>query len=233
MMAHFEKLKTPLKAVEKYPTISAQIRRFQALGWFDILAQNLWSLFSSPDFLNPEERRSFDHVEPFDEWEEFALFGCHYILLVANTGAVRSANDTLPEMPILEEWLSSTVQMDVAFTESPKGYGCRRFAAGLPLKSSNRASTCIGNFAGMGPQTRVNTVDIYATIADNLKEVPRPHSWKSQCMPCARMCHSITDLGEWGGLYLLVAELRQTAPSGIVGYIIDVSWASLGFWSCN
>jgi hypothetical protein len=199
MMAHFEKLKTPLGAVEKYPTTSAQQRRFQSLGWTNVSAQNLWSLFSSPDFLRPEERKALDQVEPFDEWEEFALFGCHYVLLVANTDYFPGAVADLHEMDTPLKQSSSTLEMEVRFSRSPKGCGCKRFAAGLPLKGPDRASTNIGNFAGMGLQTRVDSMDVYATVSES-QQGPQPSNPKTQSSPSGRMCHTTTDLGDSGSL---------------------------------
>lgn len=198
-MAHFEKLKTPLRAVEKYPTTSAQQSRFQSLGWADVSAQNLWSLFSSPSFLRPEERKALDQIEPFDEWEEFALFGCHYVLLVADTSILPDVLKKLPEMGAPIKLSSPSLQVEVRFSESPKGIGCRRFAAGLPLKSSDQASSNVGNFAGMGLQTRVDSVDVYATEAGTL-QTPQSIYWRSESCPSGRMGHTITDLGDSGSL---------------------------------
>jgi len=197
-VAHFEKLKTPLKAVKKYPTTSAQQQRFQARGWQDISARNLWELWGSPDFLGPEERKALDAIEPFDEWEEFALFGSHYVLVVANR-FIPYATKKQPETEISVKISISSLQMEVKFSESPKGCGYRRFAAGLPLKG-DRASTRVGNFAGLGLETRIDSCDVYAATADNLQYTPQSDSRSSQSYPSKRQCHTITDLGDAGAL---------------------------------
>src|SRR5437868_4653194 len=88
MMAHFDKLQTPLRAVEKYSSTTDQLERFRRLGWPYISVCNLWKLWSSSHFASVSERKELDRIEPFDEWEEFALFGCHYFLLVADTVSV-------------------------------------------------------------------------------------------------------------------------------------------------
>jgi tRNA wybutosine-synthesizing protein 4 len=198
MMAHFEKLKTPLKAVKKYPTTSAQQQRFQARGWQDVSARNLWELWGSPEFLGPEERKALGAIEPFDEWEEFALFGCHYVLLVANI-FIADTIEKQPETEIPVVVSISSLQMEVKFSESPKGCGYRRFAAGLPLKG-NRALARVGNFAGAGLETRIDSCDVYATATDNLQDAPQPDTRNSQSYPSKRQCHTITDLGDAGAL---------------------------------
>lgn len=82
MLAHFEKLRTPLRAIGRMDQMKD---RFAAAGFPEpgIDIRTLWELWSDPTFLSAEQRRALDRVEPFDEWEEFALFGSHYFLLVA------------------------------------------------------------------------------------------------------------------------------------------------------
>jgi tRNA wybutosine-synthesizing protein 4 len=155
MMAHFKKLQTPLQAVEKYPTTEAQQKRFQSLGWPIVSIHNLWELWSTPDFTSSAERKHLDSIEPFDEWEEFALFGCHYFLLVANTPCAfsklesRSGQNEIPAAPML---------MDAMYAEYPKGNGLRRFAASFASvgRAGTRPRDMIGNFGGMGLTTRLN-----------------------------------------------------------------------------
>src|SRR2546423_123299 len=86
MLKHFEKLNTPLRSVHEYPDIHSQTQRFFALGYEKVNARNLWRLWSDPLFLSPSQRLALDKTEPFDEWEEFALFASHYILVIAQVG---------------------------------------------------------------------------------------------------------------------------------------------------
>ena len=196
MMAHFNKLQTPLGAVEKYPTTSAQVRRFKTLGWQDVSARNLWDLWAASDFLTSDERVSLDAVEPFDEWEEFALFGCHYILLVADNIAGRlrrrirdlSASSSLSELRI--------VRAHVIYSENKNSGGNRKFASALPIRSPKGTHDRIGNFAGMGMKSRLASYDIYST--NEILDVTFDFSGSSS--PSSRMCHTITDLGDAGAL---------------------------------
>lgn len=202
-MAHFDKLQTPLRAVQKYPTAVAQESRFKDLGWSKASAHNLWRLWNDSSFITPQERISLDRFEPFDEWEEFALFGCHYFLLVAdNTGSLPSCRPGKVASPNPEGWAAShdssrSVKVEIAYTDNPKGQGCRRFAAMLPLKGSTRTQDRVGLFAGMGLNTRTNTYDVYANdLARDFTSNP----FEASVMPSSRMCHTITDIGEAGAL---------------------------------
>lgn len=42
MMAHFDKIHTPLGSIRSYPTTHAQEKRFIDLGWSNVTARNLW-----------------------------------------------------------------------------------------------------------------------------------------------------------------------------------------------
>jgi tRNA wybutosine-synthesizing protein 4 len=196
MMAHFNKLQTPLGAVEKYPTTSAQVRRFKTLGWQDVSARNLWDLWAASDFLTSEERVSLDAVEPFDEWEEFALFGCHYILLVADNiaGRLRRRIRDLSASSSLSE--SQIIRAHVIYSENKSLSGNRKFASALPIRNPKGTHDRIGNFAGMGMKSRLASYDIYST--NEILDVTFDFSGSSS--PSSRMCHTITDLGDAGAL---------------------------------
>ena len=214
-MAHFVKLNTPLRAVQKYPTTGAQEERFKNRGWSKASARNLWRLWNDPTFLTSEERISLDAVEPFDEWEEFALFGCHYFLLVASTAAETSGWESSEGKPSSSsnDCSNHTVVPSIAFemeySENPKAQGSRRFGAVMPLKSQNRTQDIVGVFGGMGLNTRLNTYDVYtADLAGGMHSSGRAAS----VVPSSRMCHSITDLGEAGAL--LVGG--RTSPDNVL-----------------
>ena len=201
MMTHFRKLQTPLQAVEKYPTIEDQRGRFQALGWPRISIRNLWELWSASDFATAPERKYLDSIEAFDEWEEFALFGCHYFLLVADTSKGKSEPDINLDCTQYANADSSVackppLWMDVAYGEYPKAQGCRRFAAAIPVRGGGRSDDRVGNFGGMGLVTRLNSYDVYAR--DLLGRVP--FQSREIAVPSSRMCHTTTDLADLGTL---------------------------------
>ncbi|TGO61403.1 hypothetical protein BOTNAR_0129g00140 [Botryotinia narcissicola] len=196
MMAHFDKLGTPLGACKKYPTVAAQDRRFRSLGWPSVLVRNLWELWGAEDFLDSSERIALDSVEPFDEWEEFALFGCHYLLLVADNVSTENF-EAIQESSKQKLDGFKTSCTESIYSEYPKAQGQRRFAAPLSLKSEKKGQDLIGNFSGMGLNTRVSSCDVYSTDVHgfSLFDYQGSHSW-----PSSRMCHTITEIGDGGSL---------------------------------
>lgn len=200
MMAHFDKLQTPLHAVQQYPTALAQKQRFRDLGWSKVAVRNLWELWGSSDFLNPIERKSLDRVEPFDEWEEFALFGQHYFCLVADTGTSKSPPTSIAvenerEYINFSTYPTKEVKLSVSFAEYPKSQGRRRFAAAMLLTGPVRSLTRFGTFGGMGLVSRMGSYDEYAS--DKLEYLRRK---APSITPSSRMCHTITDIGAAGAL---------------------------------
>ncbi|CAL3962524.1 unnamed protein product [Diplocarpon coronariae] len=199
MMAHFDKLQTPLGAVRRYPTENHQRDRFQNLGWPKVSICNLWKLWNSPQFITSDERIALDAVEPFDEWEEFALFGCHYFLLVADSPNPEEATGTTQpsSKPGMLVQSSSPAQFGIhgrsTFSEYPKTQGCKRFAAAMPTQSHNRAQDNIGVFGGMGLITRVDTCDEYSVDGAKYRTIA---ARGCAVTPSSRMCHTITDLGD-------------------------------------
>ncbi|RKF59928.1 tRNA wybutosine-synthesizing protein 4 [Golovinomyces cichoracearum] len=197
MIAHFEKLNSPLGAVQKYPTTISQIRRFRDLGWPDVSAKNLWELWSSNDFLTAEERIALNAVEAFDEWEEFCLYGNHYFILVASTlDSGRGMTTTLSTIPIAEINPCSNSRWKAKFTACQKPQGRRRFAAPLLIKSHDKAKDKIALFSGAGMMSRLNSRDEYSTSDQDLVD-DRAHGFAT---PRSRMCHTITELGDAGAL---------------------------------
>lgn len=196
MMAHFEKLKSPLGAVKKYQTKNAQINRFKDLGWKQVSARNLWELWSSNDFLTAEERVALDSIEPFDEWEEFSLFGSHYLLLVANSQDLHSRILRSPEAVVYKP--SNSLILREIHSPYHKPHGSRRFAAPLFVNSQYRSKDRIALFGGLGTTTRLNSRDEYSSIDQDVIS----SNYCNSTIPSSRMCHTITDLGDMGAILI-------------------------------
>lgn len=94
MLSHFEKT-APLQSVIDYPALNDQRQRFTAAGWRSITPRTLWDVWEEVD---AAIRQEVEMIEPFDEWEEFALFCSHYVFLIARNNclhkeAARSLQD--------------------------------------------------------------------------------------------------------------------------------------------
>lgn len=190
MLAHFDKLKTSLKSVHQYPTITSQRARFQSRGWQEVNIWDLWEAWSGDDFLTSAERISLDNIEPFDEWEELMLFGRHYFVMHALATPLESGQVSLnyhAESAILPH-------IDVKPTSHPASKAIkRRFGNGL-LLSTPEGYHYAAHVLGLGNDSRSDTYDIYSLDhATSPQKLPL-HG------PSPRMCSTLTDLGEYGVL---------------------------------
>ncbi|KAK0803637.1 tRNA methyltransferase ppm2 [Friedmanniomyces endolithicus] len=203
MLAHFEKLKTPLTAVGTMPEMK---RRFSDAGWPDagIDIRSLWELWSDPTFLTAEQRRSLDRVEAFDEWEEFALFASHYFLLLAE----RKADQDWSYRPYRASLAGSTSRLSLSSSpgtvdspvpdvpqeqplqcpELPGKHVSRRFAALVPATSEISEGEAVGLLGGYGAQERLTDCDTFSRTEDLLPLQGPP-------MRTGIMCHTVTRLG--------------------------------------
>lgn len=195
-MQHFEKLETPLRSVKIYPELSDQERRFRDAGWHSATARSLWDLWSDSSFISSTQRTALNSVEPFDEWEEFALFASHYCLLVATQTSEQWSTSReehpiyiLPRSDPIHAVLSpqSTVErlsLRQHAEQLSKTNGQRRFGAVLPISQD-----IVGHHGGLGSQRRLDSVEFYK--ADTA--VPA----RANLPPLTiepRMCHTITTL---------------------------------------
>ncbi|KAH8677272.1 leucine carboxyl methyltransferase [Xylariales sp. PMI_506] len=195
MMRHFEKLKTPLKSVFVYPDLLAQKTRFTSLGWQHVDVETLWSSWSSDKYLTVEERRRLNEIEPFDEWEEFAIFGGHYCVVSANTGPI-------PANMEIRDNLYSTVsgcslpQLSADAEFQIQGKPCqRRFGASM-LLDDNFGIPFMANLFGLGAASRLRSLDLYS------HGTPPGEFRFPSAGPSSRMCHALVDLGSYGNFLI-------------------------------
>ena len=202
MIQHFGNLQTPLRSIHKYPALADQERRFLKKGWPSATVRSLWDLWSDDIFLNSEQRRALNEIEPFDEWEEFALFASHYFLLVAtkdSEGPVATSDGYMSKAKppadqyspgIAEQFTSGKILLNLSLEALPKGEGRRRFGAAYEISPE-----VIGHYGGLGVQSRLQSLDVYKLEdRDYDKESLPPRSIE------ARMCHTITNLKGTGSL---------------------------------
>jgi len=193
MLKHFEKLRTPLRAIG---TMDEMRTRFSSHGWTNegINIRSLWDLWSDDSFLTPEQRRELDSVEPFDEWEEFALFGSHYFLLVART----DAQSTQPVQPLPSVPSRKTAEMSCKKVDGKPT--TRRFGAGAV--DTDGKQVLVMNYGGLGSRERQSDCDLLSTDTKNETRYPS--------LPASIMCQTITELYDSETKLLLVGG--RTSP---------------------
>lgn len=188
MIQHFENLQTPLKSIKRYPTLSAQEQRFKDAGWSSASARSLWDLWGDPSFLSVEQRLALNDIEPFDEWEEFALFATHYFLLEALSDSRYQSPAFDKTLLIGESHPDHTSQETLVheYTMHPGKKHVdikhRRLGAVFEL-----APGIIGIHGGLGDQSRLNT-----TAAYTLGAIPSEQESLPSLEIESRMCHTIT-----------------------------------------
>ena len=195
MIAHFNNLHTPLRSVLLYPGLVDQERRFKALGWHSARARSLWDLWNDPSFLSAEQRLAINDREPFDEWEDFALFASHYFLLQASNGSEFSnilvgsngCNSNSEANHQKRDYTPndhSSESLNIRIVQQSNSSIRRRLGAAFEISSG-----VIGHHGGLGAQGRLNTTDVYEM--DNAAYDVRG---LADAMICSRMCHTITNL---------------------------------------
>lgn len=195
MLKHFEKLNTPLCCIKEYPDLHSQTQRFFAAGFEKVRARNLWWLWSDPAFLSPSQRLALDKVEPFDEWEEFALFAAHYILVTAQVGVkvspeVRRSSHTSSASDVSARTASPRRGENQLFgltyvANIPSERGRARHGAAFAIEGG----VAIAHHGGMGAQSRLSSTEVYGPPAYQIPTAKLPSARISP-----RTCHTITTL---------------------------------------
>ncbi|KAK5635016.1 hypothetical protein RRF57_010728 [Xylaria bambusicola] len=190
MLSHFDKMKTPLKSVFQYPHLSAQNERFTHLGWPHVEAVSLWDIWTNDQWISATKRRELDLVEPFDEWEEFALFASHYCVVIARTSGpdINTGGDNFPI-----KYSSHHSSPELLFNAYLGTQGKRRFGAAMLLQDE-LGEQIVANTFGLGTNNRLKSCDLYSF--DSAAAWIKTHHFG----PHSRACHSIVDLGCFGSL---------------------------------
>lgn len=190
MINHYKKQKTPLLCLEEYATVESQLKRFQGMGWDGVDIWDLWEAWSGDDFITSTDRCALEAIEPFDDWEEFIIYGQHHFVayMKSTSPCTKKSQTTQPQTP------QPVLHIDITrhnVSRLPK----RRFGNMIPWGSAEGYRYGIHAF-GQGPDGLLDTCDTYRIGCQksdpNLpKKAPQP-----------RMGCSFTDLGSFGSLMI-------------------------------
>ncbi|KAK0706605.1 hypothetical protein B0T26DRAFT_743819 [Lasiosphaeria miniovina] len=239
MLQHFDKLNTPPKSVRAYPSVADQQHRFSSRGWSTaVRVWTLWQAWADDTFLSPADRAALDQVEPFDEWEELALFASHYCLVhakVVSGGGSAAATEATP-MPPPPSSASVPVQsVALQFDACAGQRGQRRFGTAMLLSSQDNSSSTspvVLNVMGLGAKSRLQSCDVFgqAGHGDNNGALAAREFTLGEGGPASRMCHSLTDLGGGHGVLLAGGRAGPSSPFKDCWVFQQSASASGGAW---
>ncbi|KAM9891444.1 hypothetical protein OXX79_010716 [Metschnikowia pulcherrima] len=182
MLYHFSHLRSPLQCVETYSTKEKQQARFSK--YFPRV--EIIDLFESwGQLVSSEMKELVASVEDFDEWEEFIVFCQHYVVIHATNSSsnIFTQETAPPDLDIVQPFSISPMIVDVR------------------LKFPACANTSSGTFIHGGmSQTRSDDLFI---LGQEKSLIPS----KATKKPSARMCHTLSSLGN-GSLLLVGGRAR-------------------------
>ncbi|QLL33125.1 hypothetical protein HG536_0E00350 [Torulaspora globosa] len=198
MLKHFKKNNSPLLSVQKYFTTEAQKNRFIRLGFPRVNAGNMFKLWQC---VNPAERLKVQSVEAFDELEEFHLF-CHHYLICHATNENSFVFEDLyrfgPSAPAAEIDVKQDAQFEVLNHSIS-----RKFGASAALVPYERDFVLYFGGSSPGRLNQLLGIDVKTGAVVNLECTNSPR---------ARMCHTLTSLGD--SKRLLLVGGRQSPHDG-------------------
>ncbi|KAI2642007.1 leucine carboxyl methyltransferase [Xylaria nigripes] len=192
MLSHFDKLNTPLKSVFEYPHLETQKSRFSRLGWSHVEVASLWQIWTNNKWISASKRQELDKVEPFDEWEEFALFAGHYCLVIARNFAIDADSGDNSNSVVIKS-VAPQLSPEVLFDAYSGTHGKRRFGATFKIQDELSEEAFV-NIFGLGTSNRLKSCDLYAFDSS---------AWgiaMDGVGPSSRVGHATVDLGYYGNL---------------------------------
>ena len=191
MQSHFKKLNTPLKSIHKYPTPKHQAQRFKERNWSSVTSRSLWDLWCDSSFITARERSALNAFESFDEWEAFAFFASHYVLLVASNITTAASIDRQTE----GSFLGSDIPLDgpdvseASFDpDTHMPHQPRRMMRTHGALYQGRIYEFY-HHGGFGEMKRLDTTDVYT-----LKHTKPYYGRRLPHAIGPRMCHTATTL---------------------------------------
>lgn len=203
MLSHFAKLNSPLNCVETYHSLDLQKQRFLDQGYGAVSeAMDLNNFWKNLDL---ETKQRIAGVEAFDEWEEFVVFGQHYLILHASN----------VDFPLFDKPITSTEQVEEAVSSTTDD-GFKFSIQQTAEERKFHASTVLSNKTiithGGASISRLDSI-LSTTTAAAASPITIASSSEGSSQPCARLSHTLTSLGDTDSNQTVFLCGGRTAPN--------------------
>nr|XP_013014260.1 tRNA wybutosine-synthesizing protein 4 isoform X2 [Cavia porcellus] len=213
MLQHFQQLNSPLHGLDLFPDVESQRCRFLEAGWPACSAMDMNEFYRC--FLPAEERQRMEHLEPFDEFEEWHLKCSHYFILTASKG------DTLSQALLLAP-LEAFPQVDPAspsgvfpakvVTNGSQGSNLKRYGHASVLLSPGIVLSAGGFGEQEGRHCRVSKLHLFSRYSHVEWKSSQIYCWGTGLQWDGRLYHTMTRLSDTQVL-VLGGRLSPVSPA--------------------
>ena len=144
MVAHFQKIGSPIKGIHKYFNCREHELRYLDCGWETCSSITLADVFNN---LDDDEKQRIRDIELFDEYEEFLLKSSHYLVVCAGKGSLR--NHSVSDMIVRKGW-GTLCDIDelkpIPHQPSHLDDVCRRFGHAVAYDGESKLIYLLGGF---------------------------------------------------------------------------------------
>lgn len=185
MLYHFQHLRSPIQCVETYPTEKLQLQRFKQY----YKHAEIKNLYGNWKFLiDYQMQKNISTIEEFDEWEEFIIFCQHYVNVHAtNMDQLIYGDESSKEHKNEKAFSEMSLDSSVAISHDDR-FNDEQLQLKFPAIASFKDKIYVN---GGLKQTRNDEnleIDLQTGVITKLDQ--------TENLPTARMCHTLTNLGE-------------------------------------
>lgn len=213
MLQHFQQLNSPLHGLDLFPDVESQRHRFLQAGWTACSAMDMNEFYHC--FLPAEERQRIEHLEPFDEFEEWHLKCSHYFILTASKGDTLSQSLVLPPskaFPRVDPALLSGVFPARVVTNGSHSSNLKRYGHASVLLSPGIVLSAGGFGEQEGRHCRVRKLHLFSRYCHTEWKSSQICTWGTGLQWDGRLYHTMTRLSD-SQVLVLGGRLSPLSPA--------------------